>query len=219
MKSVPWSSLFPLVSGLGVLVEHTPSYGRAELTAWPYIKLDMQTCINRILHIFLQMIKHVAFPSHIPCWPFLKWPKQSSFHAWLGSHAFGKKRVMFQVCSWFYSPSRAIPHWCFQPHFSWPKRTKHAIKTTQNAAYDLTLILHSNFQSCPLMNFHPWATVYLTLHTLYKSIMTWFHKHTPLRREKHDLHIEACKHFSPLEALPSSFLLLLYSHLKTTNHC
>lgn len=98
-----------------------------------------------------------------------------------------KKCSSVQTC-WFCSPSRANILMLSPPHFSWLKRTKHVIKTTKNVAYELIFIFHINFQTCPSTEFQPWTTLHLTPHTLYKSFMTWFHTHMPLRRENLDLH-------------------------------
>lgn len=219
MKSVSWS-LFPLVPSLWVLVKHTSSYSRAKLTACPYFKLDMKSCINQNLNFFSKWPRkihpnHTHHPFYFP-----KCPKPSNFmHNFVLVHL--EKRRNVQVCK-LVDP--ALPH---VPAFSWflhiilavPKCTKNAIKIAQNATYHLILILYINFQSCPLTDFQPWQHCIPFLTPYIRPSWPDFTYTRHWRETNHICTFEARKHFSPLEVLLSSFLLLHSSNLKTTNHC
>lgn len=220
MKYVPLYFLFPLVPSLGSLDEHASSCGHAKMVAWPCIKLKMKTCINWILHNLLQMAKHVLLQPRIPLHPFPKWPKQEAFHAWPYSHAFGKKKEMFKCAPyWIHSLSRAILLRLSPPHL--PLSITH--QTFPWISIKCTMLPHSHFglelPNLPLNEFPAWPSLYLTPYTLYKTLVLSFHTLIPLKREKSDISIKACKHsFPSFEAFLSSFLLLHSYHLKIIDY-
>lgn len=60
-------------------------------------ELELKSCINQVLHILLQMTKHVILTPCLPLWSFLKCPKQNNFPTLSCSHIWHKKKKYASV--------------------------------------------------------------------------------------------------------------------------